>query len=172
MVVGAIALAAAFSWNCGPRTAKVELGRWLRDRAGPAPVLFGPDGFTQVVNYYAGGHCASFAPTEREETVRTFFAQCRPNVVLLPRDEPPGNNEFVARISAAAGLRPLDCGRLPASCAGVAVWMRGNRPAVENGDRHRRRRLCLQTNRCRGDGASPHFPLPVPIWWEWIVRDG
>ena len=65
VVVGAIALATAFAWNSGPRTAKVELGRWIRNQAGPSPVLFGPDGFTQVVNYYARGRCASFSADSR-----------------------------------------------------------------------------------------------------------
>ena len=128
IVVGAVALAAAFSWNCSPRTAKVELGRWLREQPGPSPVLFGPDGFTQVVNYYARGRCVSFSPTSDEETVRMLFAKCRPNVVLLPRDESPGCDRLVVRLVEAAGLRPLDRGRLPASCAGVSVWML-DRPA-------------------------------------------
>ncbi len=131
IVVGAVALAAAFSWNCSPRTAKVELGRWLREQPGPAPVLFGPDGFTQVVNYYARGRCVSFSPTSDEETVRMLFAKCRPNVVLLPRDEALGCDRLVVRLVEAAGLRPLDRGRLPASCAGVSVWMldrAGRRP--------------------------------------------
>ncbi len=128
IVVGVVSLAAAFSWNCSPRTAKVELGRWLREQPGPAPVLFGPDGFTQVVNYYARGRCLSFSPTSDEETVRMLFAKCRPNVALLPRDESPGCDRLVVRLVEAAGLRPLDRGRLPASCAGVSVWML-DRPA-------------------------------------------
>ena len=120
---GAVALAAAFSWNCSPRTAKVALGRWLREQPGPSPAMFGPDGFTQVVNYYARGRCVSFSPTSDEDTVRMLFAKCRPNVVLLPCDESPGCDRLVVRLVAAAGLRRLERGRLPASCAGVSVWM-------------------------------------------------
>jgi hypothetical protein len=129
MAVGALALATAFSFDGGPRTARVELGRWLRDRAGPSPVLFGPDGFTQVVSYYARGTCLSFLPTADEETERMLFAKCRPDVALLPRDEAAGDcGRRLLRLAAAAGLRPMDQERLPQACAGVLVWMR-DRPA-------------------------------------------
>jgi hypothetical protein len=132
IMVGAVALAAAFSWDCGPRTARVALGRWLRDQAGPAPVLLGPQGFTEVVNYYARGRCTSFAPTAGAGTVRFLFTQSRPNVVLLPRDEALSSDKAVLRFLAAAGLRPLECRRLPASVAGVSVWMPA-RPAAGAG---------------------------------------
>ncbi len=126
VVVGAISLATAFAWNSGPRTAKVELGRWIRNQAGPSPVLFGPDGFTQVVNYYAQGRCDSFSPTADKETVMLLLKQCRPNIVLLPRDEAAFERvEYLVRFLEGAGFQPLDQARLPASCAHVLVLIEG-----------------------------------------------
>ena len=125
-MIGAISLATAFAWNSGPRTAKVELGRWIRNHAGPSPVLFGPDGFTQVVNYYARGRCDSFSPTADKELVMALLRQCRPNIVLLPRDEAAfARLEYMVRFLERAGFQPPDQGRLPASCSHVLVLIEG-----------------------------------------------
>ena len=127
--VGAIALAAAFSWNCGPRAAKVELGRWIRSQAGPSPVLFGPNGFTQVVNYYARGRCVSFLATADAETVSMLLAQCRPNVVVLPQDEAARDGGLLVRLLEGTGLQGVDPGRLPKSC-GCGYGCRARRRAA------------------------------------------
>ena len=68
-ILGGISLAVAFSCDCSGRAERICLGHWLRDALPTPRVLVGPDGFTQVVNYYAQGRCASFSPTTDAESV-------------------------------------------------------------------------------------------------------
>lgn len=89
--------------------------------------MLGPNGFTQVVTYYAGGHCDSFLPTTGDDTIADLTRKNRPDFVLLPQDEADflRGGPLVRRLEAA-GMKPLDQGRLPASCAGVLVLTRGD----------------------------------------------
>ena len=124
---GGLALALAFAFSSSNRTEKVALGRWIREQAKPAPTLLGPNGFTQVVNYYACGRCDSFLPTTGDDTIAELARKKQPDFVLLPQDQA----EFLRggsllRQLEAAGMKPLDEGRLPTCCSGVLVLTRGD----------------------------------------------
>ena len=51
----ALNLTLVFGSDWSFRAATTELGCWARKQFGSSPRLYGPDGVTQVVNYYAGG---------------------------------------------------------------------------------------------------------------------
>ena len=122
---GGAAWATAFSFDGRPiaRPPRVELGRWLRDRAGPSPVLFGPDGFTQVVSYYARGKCAfcSSAPRPTRKPSGCCLPSAGPTWPLLPRDEAAGECGRRLFWLAAVGCGPAANGpreRLPQAAPG------------------------------------------------------
>ncbi len=119
---GGVALALAFAFSSGSRTEEVALGHWIGQQARSAPVLLGPNGLTQVVNYYAGGRCDSFLPTTGDDTITALTQQNQPDFVLLPQDQADflRGGPLVRRLEAA-GVRPLDRGRLPANCSRVLV---------------------------------------------------
>ncbi len=91
------------------RRAEVKLGRWLQERFGPRPVLAGPKGLADVVNYYAKGSCRTFSLNAPPEEVLTAVGQSHPDMLLLVctghRDyRRPELLEEIHR----AGLQPVD----------------------------------------------------------------
>ena len=80
----------------------------------------GPDGFTQVVNYYAQGRCASFSPATDAESVAKLAERCHPDAVLLPQDQANfGRDGPLVRRLEAAGFQPVAAGvrrRVVAGC--------------------------------------------------------
>ena len=56
-------LSVAWGGDLRTRAAPVNLGHWVQAQYGSATRMFGPDGITQVVNYYAQGKCESFSET-------------------------------------------------------------------------------------------------------------
>ena len=80
--------------------------------------ILGTNGYAQVVNYYAGGRCDSFLPTTGDDTIAELTQKNQPDYVLLPQDHADflRGGPLVRRLEAA-GMRPLDQGRLPANCS-------------------------------------------------------
>jgi hypothetical protein len=134
VLLGGISLAVAFSSDCGARAERVRLGHWLRNEL-PAPcVLFGPDGFTQVVNYYAQGSCTSFSPAADAESVAELTERCRPDAVLLPQDQANFRRDGpLVRGLEAAGFQPVAAGLAPMGCGRVLVLSQEGRRKDEGG---------------------------------------
>ena len=86
MLLVLLSLTQVLARDCAFRRASVDLGHWIRQQYGPARSLFGPDGVTQVVNYYAQGQCQSFSTADVDSTIVAYVGQARPDVVLLPAD--------------------------------------------------------------------------------------
>ena len=134
----ALALLLAFSFDSNVRAEKAALGRWIRDAGGPTPALFGPNGYTQVVNYYAQARCASFLVGAGDDVVLGVLRDYRPDLVVLPQDQADFRPEkpLLCRMEAA-GFEPLDGGRVPRRCGRVLVLVRsqpaGRMPETNNG---------------------------------------
>jgi hypothetical protein len=88
---------------------EAELGHWLQARYGPAPVLVGPRGITEVVNYYAKGSCRSFLQSAPADEILTVVGQSHPDMLLLvcTRHQDYHRPELLHEIRRA-GLQPVD----------------------------------------------------------------
>jgi hypothetical protein len=121
-IVAAISLALVLGHDFSARAEQVELGRWIRSQTEQSPMLFGPDGFTQVVNFYAEGQCLSFLPEAGEEVVADLIQKHRPDIIVLPQDcvdfRPQG---ALVRRMETAGFRQVRRDRVPKSCGSVLV---------------------------------------------------
>jgi hypothetical protein len=107
------------------RRAEAELGHWLHQRYGPNPVLAGPHGLTDVVNYYAKGSCQSFPPNAPLEEVLAVVGQAHPDILLLvcTRHRDYHDPETLQGIRRA-GLKPSDGPKLPGGCSDLMLFVR------------------------------------------------
>ena len=117
-------LSVAWGGDLRTRAAPVDLGRWVQSQYGSATRMFGPDGITQVVNYYAQGKCESFPDTAAAAAVLRQMGRFRPDLVLLSTDRSglPGD-ELPDRL-AALGFEAVDRSSLPCGCEKVLVLVR------------------------------------------------
>jgi 4-amino-4-deoxy-L-arabinose transferase-like glycosyltransferase len=130
ILVAAVGLVTSLGSDCRFRTATVELGQWARRELGPRPLMFGPDGVTQVVSYYAHGQCQSFPAREADGAVAAYVALMRPDLVLLPADRqaPRGGPPLVERIERL-GFVEVDRSRFAGGCCKVLVLRRAGAAA-------------------------------------------
>ncbi len=96
--VGTAILAAnmliAFSGDTRSRAEAVEVGQWVRQSYGPAARVYGPDGLTQVVAYYAqalgvvsgAGHNVCGHSPDQPLATRRSAAGCRQPRFVVRRD--------------------------------------------------------------------------------------
>ena len=90
----------------------MEVGQWVRQSYGPAARVFGPDGMTQVVAYYAQARCVSFPERATTSAVVRQISGWRPMVVLLSADNPTlPCDEMLERLKVL-GFEPIDERRL------------------------------------------------------------
>jgi hypothetical protein len=117
-------LSVAWGGDLRSRAAPVDLGRWVQAQYGSATRMFGPDGITQVVNYYSQGKCESFPDTAVAAAVLRQMGRFRPDLVLLSTDRSglPGD-ELPDRL-AALGFEAVDRSSLPCGCEKVLVLVR------------------------------------------------
>jgi len=134
MVVCCVGWAVALGTDYRFRTATVQLAAWTRSHFGPSPVMLGPDGVTQVVNYYAGGRCESFALSDADATITAGVGRLRPDVVLLPSiRKTPGGAANLARRIEALGFTRVDCSNFAGGCAKLLVLRRKETACPMNG---------------------------------------
>ena len=107
------------------RRVEVELGRWLHERCGPNPVLVGPQGLAEVVNYYAKGSCHTFPLYAAPDEVLIAVGQSHPDMLLLVctghRDY--RRPEILDQIHRA-GLQPVDDPQLLSGCSDLMLFVR------------------------------------------------
>ncbi len=73
----------AFSGPYDRRGAEVELANWVRRQFGPSALIFGSEGVTPVVAYYAKANWATLAMSMDDDTVLGQVKQLKPDVILL-----------------------------------------------------------------------------------------
>ena len=79
------------TWSCATTTsAHADLGRWTRSKFGPAPLLLGPGGVTQVVTYYAQGRYLLFVQDEDDRAIENSFAAAPSISFCCPTTVRPG----------------------------------------------------------------------------------
>jgi hypothetical protein len=102
----------AFSGDTRSRAEAVEVGQWVRQSYGPAARIFGPDGFTQVVAYYAQARCVSYPERATTAAVVRRISRWRPAVVLLAADGPDSPRDEILMRIKDLGFEPIDERRL------------------------------------------------------------
>jgi hypothetical protein len=123
--VGTVSMAIVLGADCRYRAERAELGRWAHERFGPSPSLLGPDGITQVVEYYAHGRCESFPADTCDEAVAAHADRFAPDLLLVP----PKRAEALLARMASLGFARIDGAELPEQCGRVHVLARqGRRP--------------------------------------------
>jgi hypothetical protein len=125
VLVAAIGWAVSLGSDYRQRGAAAELGRWAGRELGPGPLTVGPDGVTQVVNYYAQGRCESF-PARIPDTSLTARVQIlQPDLVLLPADRktPEDCAPLVERIERL-GFAAVDRSAFGSGCEKLLVLRR------------------------------------------------
>jgi hypothetical protein len=131
IVLPAVILAAnmfiAFSGDTRYRAAAVEVGQWVRTNYGPASRVFGPDGLTQVVAYYAQARCVSYPERATTATVVRQVNRLQPAVVLLASDGPASQRDEILRRIQELGFESVDERRLSRAVQPIQVM---TRPAV------------------------------------------
>jgi hypothetical protein len=73
----------AFSGPYDRREAEVELADWVRQQYGPSALIFGSEGVTPVVAYYAKACWSTLAINMDDRTVLEKIEYLRPDVILL-----------------------------------------------------------------------------------------
>jgi hypothetical protein len=107
------------------RRAEANLGRWLQKQYGPKPVLAGPHGLADVVNYYAQGSCQAFSPNAPPEEVLAVVGQSHPDMLLLvcTRHRDYRRPEILQEIHRA-GLQPAGDAKLLGGCNDLLFFVR------------------------------------------------
>jgi 4-amino-4-deoxy-L-arabinose transferase-like glycosyltransferase len=83
MMVASVGWCAAFSGPYDRRGAEVELADWVRRQYGPPALIFGSEGVTPVVAYYAQTNWATLGMTMDDATVLKQVEELEPDVILL-----------------------------------------------------------------------------------------
>jgi hypothetical protein len=83
IIVASVGWCAAFSGPYERRGAEVELAEWVRRQYGSSALIFGSEGVTPVVAYYAKANWATLAMTMDDATVLEQVKQLKPDVILL-----------------------------------------------------------------------------------------
>ena len=65
------------------RAAEVQLAAWVRQEFGPKAVIFGSEGVTPVIAYYAKVNWVTLTKIMDDETVLKNIEQLNPDVILL-----------------------------------------------------------------------------------------
>jgi hypothetical protein len=107
------------------RRAEANLGRWLQERYGPKPVLAGPHGLVDVVNYYARGSCQAFSTNAPPEEVLAVVGQSHPDMLLLvcTRHRDYHRPELLQEIHRA-GLQSAGDAKLLGGCRDLMLFVR------------------------------------------------
>ena len=105
----------AFGGDMSSRAQAVEVGQWVRQSYGPAARVFGPDGLTQVVAYYAQARCISYPERATTAAVVRQISRWQPGVVLLATDNPASPCDEILRRIKDLGFEPIDERRLSLS---------------------------------------------------------
>jgi hypothetical protein len=114
----------AFSGDTDSRAAAVQIGQWIRVSYGPAARVFGPDGLTQVVAYYAQARCISYPDRVTASAVVRQINRWRPAVVLLAADNRAApRGEIFTRIKDL-GFESVEERRLPRVQRSIQVMTR------------------------------------------------
>jgi hypothetical protein len=114
----------AFSGDTRSRAAAVEIGQWVHQEYGPAARVYGPDGLTQVVAYYAHARCVSFPERATTAAVVHQVDRWQPDVVLLSIDNrASAYDEIIAEIESL-GFEPIDERRLSRIGQPIQVMIR------------------------------------------------
>ena len=114
----------AFSGDIRSRAAAVEVGQWVRASYGPAARVFGPDGLTQVVAYYAQAHCVSYPERAATAAVVRQVSRWHPTVVLLTTDSPASPRDELLKRFKDLGFEPIDERRLSRAGEQIQVMTR------------------------------------------------
>jgi hypothetical protein len=114
----------AFSGDTTSRAAEVEVGHWVRASYGPAARVYGPDGLTQVVAYYAQARCASYPERATTSAVVRQINRWRPAVVLLSDERAAAPRDDVLRRIKDLGFESIEERRLPRVCRSIQVMTR------------------------------------------------
>jgi hypothetical protein len=128
LLIAGVQLSLALTSDCGFRRATVQLGQWAGKQCGPAPVLLGPQGVTEVVSYYAGGRFQSFAPDWDDSRIAASVASLQPDVVLLPADGKLADGGAVLRQHVEAlGFVEVDRSQFCGGCRKLYVLLNTRR---------------------------------------------
>jgi hypothetical protein len=123
VAVGEVAVALRHDFR--QRRVEVELGRWLHQRCGPSPVLVGPRGLTEVVNFYAKGSCHTFPLHASPDEVLIAVGQSHPDMLLLVCT---GHRDYrrpeILDEIRHAGLQPVDDPQLLNGCNNLMLFVR------------------------------------------------
>ncbi|MGD0897293.1 MAG: glycosyltransferase family 39 protein [Thermoguttaceae bacterium] len=165
IVVLAVGLIVSLGNDLRFRAATAELGQWARREIGPSPLTFGPDGVTQVVNYYARGQCQSFPAHQADSAVAAAVQRLRPDLVLLPADgkTPGGCRALVERIERL-GFVQVDRSQFSGGCRKVLVLRRAHVPREVHVPRQIYTPVALPIEGSRGTGQAR-----MPSYRAWIA---
>jgi len=132
-------LSVAWGSDVRPRATTVDLGHWVQEHYGSAAKMLGPDGITQVVNYYAHGRCESFPETVSAAAVMMQIDRLRPDVVLLSTDRRGSPGDDLSDCVMALGFEAVDHASLPGGCEKLQVLVQripneGHVPSIHVAD--------------------------------------
>jgi len=114
-------LSVAWGGDLRTRAATVDLGHWVQEHYGSTAKMIGPDGITQVVNYYAQGTCESFPETSSAAAVVNLMDRLRPDIVLLSTDCRGSPSYELSDCVAARGFEAVDPACFPDGCEKLHV---------------------------------------------------
>lgn len=114
-------LSVAWGGDLRTREATVDLGHWVQKYYGSTAKMLGPDGITQVVNYYAQGTCESFPETSSAATVVNLIDRLRPDIVLLLTDRRGSPGDELSDCVAAQGFEAVAPACFPGGCERLQV---------------------------------------------------
>ncbi len=83
IIVACTGWCVAYSGPYDRRGAEVELAGWVRREYGPSPLIYGSEGVTAVVAYYAKANWATLAMYMDDAAVLEQVKQLKPDVILL-----------------------------------------------------------------------------------------
>jgi hypothetical protein len=129
ILVASLGWCAAFSGPYDRRGAEVRLADWVRRQYGPSALIFGSEGVTPVVAYYAESNCATLAITMDDATVLKQVETLKPDVILLSarrRKELLDTKQLIGKIEKI-GYTEIDRSGLPHGTDDVLIVLsRGN----------------------------------------------
>jgi hypothetical protein len=138
IIVASAGWCAAFSGPFDRRGAEVELADWVRRQYGPSARIFGSEGVTPVVAYYAKANWTTLAITMDDATVQKQVEQLKPDVILLSamrRKELSDTKQLIGKIEKLE-YTEIDRSALPHGTDDVLIVLsRGDvqPPVIETG---------------------------------------